>query len=669
MADDRKHAGDNLVVQVKKMDQAICIFSNNGTLLYFNTTLLEFFELPEHVAYIGAQRAEIVRFLAERGDFGDGDVQQLTAERMLFLRREANVRYQYRALNGRILDIRRETTSEGQSIATFTDITGARRREAAVATIAEAVSHTAGQRYLQSLVNAMSRALAMEWVIIGALDHPGAETVTTLAASRGGVTVGNINYCLRGSPCANVIGQTICIIPDRANKLFPDDQVLVEHGIKSYIGAPLHDIDGKALGVLSAFDAKPLQDDSIAAPILKIFAPRVAAEMDWLWTLEDLRTSERRFRNVAEVGSDWLWEMDADLHFSWIADNVEALTGLPADQYIGRSRDDFRAEDDDEDDWVLHMATLRAHEPFRDFQYRRELLDGRTMWVSNSGVPFFGQDGGFLGYFGASSNITERKRAEVELRQAKQRSEDANRAKSRFLAGVSHELRTPLNAIIGFSEIIGTEMFGAIDNPNYVQYGKDIQISGQLLLGLINDILDLSQIEADELPLKEAPNVLRGLVDESVRLFLRRALEANINISVETSGAPRSVYVDGRRIKQILVNLIGNAIKFTASGGWVEVRAGLNWDGWLMLEVVDSGIGMAAKDIDRALEPFSQLGSELKHGQEGVGLGLSIASRMAELHGGRLLLTSEPNVGTRAKILLPASRIIGQDGARTAIDG
>ncbi len=650
------------------MDQAICIYSARGTLLYYNSELLEFFNLPEKIAYIGAQREDIIRFLAERGDFGDGDVELLTTKQLQFLHHQANCRYQHRVPDGRILDIRRQTSPDGQSIATFTEITAASRLETAVTAVARAVLKKSGHGYLQSLVNAISRALGMEWVAIGAPDHPEADSVSTLAASRNGVTVESMNYRLPGSPCARVVGQTVCVIPAQANKLFPDNEFLLEHGLDSYIGVPLFDADGKALGVLSAFDVEPLDEFSIAERLLEIFASRVVVELDRLQTIGRLRISERRLRNFADVGSDWLWEMDADLRFSWLGDNVEALTGLSADHYIGRRRDDFRADDDHGDHWARHMATLQAHEAFRNFQYRRELPDGRSMCISNSGIPILREDGVFLGYFGASTDITERKHVEAELRKAKQRSEDANRAKSRFLAGVSHELRTPLNAIIGFSEIIASEMFGAIDNPSYVQYGKDIQISGQLLLGLINDILDLSQIEAEELPLNVDSHNLAELVDESVRLFLRRAMEANIEISVEISDAPPSLYVDGRRLKQILVNLIGNSIKFTASGGWIEVRAGLNQDGWLMLEVADSGIGMAAKDIERALEPFSQLGSEIKHGQEGVGLGLSISSRLAELHGGSLHLTSEPDVGTRAQVLLPASRIISGDGWPAAID-
>ncbi len=763
------------------MDQAIYVCSADGIVQYFNQQFLEYTGLPESVAFVGARRVDIFRYIAERGDLGPDDPQKLIAERMRILERHGSFRFQQETPGGLVLDIRQQVTPDGQLISTFTDITAARRLETAVTMIADAVSHSVGQGFLNTLANALSRALGLEWVIIGVPDETEAGHITTLAASRNGEAIENLKYPLRGSPCDNVMGQSICVHPSKACELFPEDEILVELGIESYVGAPLYDADGAALGVLAAFDTQLLRDDPIAEPVLEIFASRAAAELNRLRTDELRRTGEQRFRNFAEIGSDWLWELDSDLRFSWIADKIEAITGLPPAFYIGKNRDELRASDNDPELWARHMASLRAHQPFKDMQIRRDLPDGRTIWIRSSGKPVFDDNGAFQGYFGASSDITDhvvarqeaqssnerlamamsgtdepvalfdaddrlvicndayrglhptfaeklqpgisfrdvatifsdvgggaavydvdarlerhrearlpleithpngrwyllqdrrlsdgstitlalditdQKNTEAELRNAKERAEDANRAKSRFLASVSHELRTPLNAIIGFSEIIGTEMFGAIENSAYVEYGNDIQVSGQLLLGLINDILDLSQIDAEEVSLNEKPEDLAKLVNESVHLFRRRADEGAIDLSADLSDAPGSILVDGRRIKQILVNLIGNAMKFTPSDGSILVRADLNEDGWLVLAIQDSGIGMAEKDIERALQPFSQLDTSISHGQEGVGLGLSIASRLTSLHGGELRIDSKPGIGTVAQVLLPPHRII-----------
>ena len=204
-------------------------------------------------------------------------------------------------------------------------------------------------------------------------------------------------------------------------------------------------------------------------------------------------------------------------------------------------------------------------------------------------------------------------------------------------------------------------MFGEIENQTYVQYGKDIEMSGQLLLGLISDILDVSQIDAGEMSLKEGAEDVCALIDDSVRMFEKRAAEININITIEVANTIRTIKADGRRLKQILVNLIGNAIKFTPEGGWIKIWTGLEGNGNLVLAVEDNGIGMAPEDISRAMEPFSQLDPNFRQEQEGVGLGLSIASRLTALHGGQLQISSERGVGTKAKICLPADRILSQD--------
>jgi signal transduction histidine kinase len=234
----------------------------------------------------------------------------------------------------------------------------------------------------------------------------------------------------------------------------------------------------------------------------------------------------------------------------------------------------------------------------------------------------------------------------------------ANTSKSRFLAAMSHELRTPLNAVIGFAEVLGLEMYGPLGDARYRGYARDIGSSGQHLLSLINDILDLSRLDAGQMTLHEEAVDLAKLLDDAMRMIESQAGKARLNLRKEYTGLPR-VLVDERRIKQVIINIVGNAVKFTPANGTVSVSAGVGADG-IVIAVRDTGIGIAKKDLARTLERFRQVDSTIARKHEGAGLGLPLAKDLIELHGGSLTLDSTLNEGTTVSILLPADRIIGE---------
>jgi signal transduction histidine kinase len=234
----------------------------------------------------------------------------------------------------------------------------------------------------------------------------------------------------------------------------------------------------------------------------------------------------------------------------------------------------------------------------------------------------------------------------------------ANNNKAQFLAAMSHELRTPLNAVIGFSEILTLETFGPLGDGRYKEYAHDIHASGAHLLSLINDVLDIARLDDGQLNLTEEPIDMVALVSESVRMMTPQAETAGVVLSNEARGNLPMVFADARRIRQVLLNLISNAVKFTPPGGSVTVRGGLVEAG-LLLNIVDTGIGIAATDIPRAFARFGQVDSTLARKYQGAGLGLPLARDLVELHGGKLTLTSEPTVGTTVTIALPASRFRG----------
>jgi PAS domain S-box-containing protein len=254
-------------------------------------------------------------------------------------------------------------------------------------------------------------------------------------------------------------------------------------------------------------------------------------------------------------------------------------------------------------------------------------------------------------------DVSERKRVEAELIAAKQAAESANEAKSAFLAKMSHELRTPLNAIIGFSDIIRSRLFGDAAVDRYVGYAEDIHASGEHLLAVINDILDMAKIEAGRFELQEEPLDPAGLADEALRFVRPQAERRSVALLSEVPAGLPLLLGDRRAIRQVLINLLSNAVKFTEPGGRVVLSAEAG-DGGLSLRVSDTGIGIAPEALARIFEPFRQGDERLSRAFQGTGLGLSISRSLMDLHGGALSVASEPGRGTRVSAVFPASRLV-----------
>ena len=379
-----------------------------------------------------------------------------------------------------------------------------------------------------------------------------------------------------------------------------------------------------------------------------------------------LRESEEKYRRIVDMASEGIWAMDVDGACTFLNARMSEILGYEKEQIVGRPLGDFMFAEDLPD----HRVRLKQRSTGISERYERRLRhrSGDEVWTIFSATPISDEQGRFSGSFAMVTDITDRKRSEEQLlalknhleEQVTQRTADlvaarnaaeaANRAKSVFLASMSHELRTPLNAILGFSRLMQSDR----SLPDHTR--KNVEIinrSGTHLLRLINDVLDMAKIESGNMQLQRSPFDLGELLYEVTDLMRQRAEEKGLQLILDQdSHFPRYIVADESRVRQILINLIGNAVKFTDQGG-VTLRLGTreNALSHLQIEVEDSGRGIAPDECKRIFEPFVQLGDQ--GSSRGTGLGLAITKQYVELMSGTISVTSEIGKGALFRVELP----------------
>ena len=405
--------------------------------------------------------------------------------------------------------------------------------------------------------------------------------------------------------------------------------------------------------------------ENVAVPLILTFAPATAllgmllqSTEQQLRTARSLAESEARFRDVAEISGDWIWEMDSDLRFTFVSPRFFQLYPFETGSIIGKSREDLAKSMRDKEGLRTHLESLRRREAFRDFEYVVTERGGEVKYASISGKPVFNASNEFCGYRGTGSDITARKLAEAEIVASREAAVLANRAKSEFLANMSHELRTPLNSILGYSEMLINEIYGPMGHPKYAEYASAINVSGGYLFNIISDILDISKIEAGEATVEEVEVDVGEAIRSGIAMVEVRAQQKALEIEENIPASLPSLCADARHVKQIVLNLLSNAVKFTPKGGRLAVNARLTEDSAIEISVADTGIGIRTKDISRVLQPFTQVAESHNRSHEGTGLGLPICNSLMDLHGGSLEIQSEVGIGTIATVSFPPERTI-----------
>lgn len=476
-----------------------------------------------------------------------------------------------------------------------------------------------------------------------------------------------------------ILNPNILIVPNalKDERFVSNPLVVGEPHIRFYAGVPLLTPEGHALGTICVIDFVPRELGTAQIEALQTLGRQVVAQLELRRNLLEserliqearhreaaLRESEERFRMIANSAPVLIWIDNLKQQTTFLNQPWIQFLGPQLNHPVEDEWKDFIHADDRGQRFESYTQAFDSRTSYT-MEYRLKRCDGVYQWFLETGMPRFLPDGTFDGLTGSCIDITDRKQVEVHLEQTNAEILRATRLKDEFLANMSHELRTPLNAILGMAEALQEDVFGE-SNAQQIKAIQTIERSGAHLLELINDILDVAKIESGQIELECTPTGVIPLCQSSVAFIKQQALKKRIQIEIQLSPNLPDIVVDERRIRQVLINLLNNAVKFTPEGGRITLailypQSSEHPDAvqsqtqlHLRIAVIDTGIGIAPEKIDKLFQPFVQIDSALNRKYQGTGLGLCLVKRIVEMHDGRIGVTSEVGVGSCFTVDLP----------------
>jgi len=448
--------------------------------------------------------------------------------------------------------------------------------------------------------------------------------------------VGRPRAAIIGRPGGEVVPPELWAVPpepEGAARRFATELVAPDGQLRQVVSneAPVHDSTGGLVGRVGVIEDRT-----------EFRRAEVAVERE-----------RNLLRTVMNATRDLIFFKDAEGVYLGCNEAFCEFVGRPEHEIVGRSDYDlfdhavatfFRGHDRA----MLAEGRPRRNEEWVDFP------DGRRVALETLKAPLLGADGVAFGIAGVSRDITARKELERELVEARRLAEAGSRAKVAFLAGMSHELRTPLNAVLGFAQVLADDFYGPLTEEQR-EFVREIAAGGERLLELITDVLDIARLETGRVEVRPEPTLVGSVVERSVAGYRDKAARSGIGLALTADPAVsrRLLPVDVARVGQVMDNLLSNAVKFTPSGGRIQVAVAPEGGG-VRVSVADTGIGMEADQLDRIFEPFHQVDESRRNGRDGTGLGMSLARRIIELHGGRIWAESDgPGQGARFTFTLP----------------